>query len=101
RHQYGMAEIVVQHVGADPQPFRRLGGSYQSRHRRDTFVEVIGKAQRVVAERLNLPRLLGKIGPRCYMPNADAEPERLHGASAFQKSMIRGGVGASIRQASP
>jgi hypothetical protein len=75
----GLPEIDhVQHVRADLEALRRLGGGDERRHRGEDVSEVIGHGQRGVAEILELAGLVRPLGPRGRAPNVDAEPERLH-----------------------
>jgi hypothetical protein len=78
RRQHRMAEIVVEHVGAEPEGRRRLGRTDQGGHRREEIGEVIGHGQRVVAEAFELTGLLDPFGARARRPDIHAEPERLH-----------------------
>ena len=78
RDQHGVAEVIVQHVRADLEALRRLGGGDERRHRGEDVSEVIGYGQRGVAEILELAGLVCPLGPRGRAPNIHAEPERLH-----------------------
>ena len=78
RDQHGMAQIVIQDVGADPQVCRRLRGADQSRHRCDKVGQMIGHGQGGVAEILDLAGRLLPLGPRLRVPEIHAKSERLH-----------------------
>lgn len=83
RHQHGVAEVVVEHMRADPEACRRLCGADQRRHRRQEVGEVIGYGQRRVAEVLERAGLLGPLGPRARArrsPRTEtASFDRVHG----------------------
>jgi hypothetical protein len=50
RHQHRMAEIVVEHIGAEPKGGCRLGGADKRGHWRQEIAEVVGDRQHVIAE---------------------------------------------------
>jgi hypothetical protein len=83
-----MAQVVVQHVGADTEGFRRFCGADQRRHRRDAIGQVIGQGQRVITEGLDLAGLLRKFGPRLRMPDAYTKPKRPHVQLTFRKASV-------------
>jgi hypothetical protein len=78
RHQHRMAEVVVEHHGADAQPWRRLGGSSKSRHGRQHLGEMVGHAQRRVTLVFEPTCLVGPLRPGPGSPENGTEPERLH-----------------------
>lgn len=63
RDQHGMAQVVIEHVRADPKISCRLGSADQCRHRRHKIGEMIGNRQGVVTQILNLASRLGQFDP--------------------------------------
>ena len=81
RHQHRVAEVIVEHVGTDPESRRCLSGADERRHWREEVSEVIGDGQRIVAKALNLAGFLHPFDPRARGPDIHAEPERRHPSS--------------------
>ena len=78
RQQRGMAEVVVEHRGADTQARRRRRGGGQRGERREQVGEVVRDEQHGVAEGFDLPRLVRPFGLRGRRSHVDAEPEWPH-----------------------
>ena len=77
REQDGMAQIVVEHVGADPEAFRRGRGAHDGRDGGQHGGQVIGYQQRGIAGRFDLAGLVLPRGPRRGIADVDAEAERV------------------------
>src|SRR3984893_14757052 len=88
-----MAQIVVEHVGADSQARCRLGSADQCRQRREQIGQVIGHGQGVVAQRLDLAGHLLPLGSRSGMGQVHPEAKRLHLNSASIGSPQPSGMG--------
>ncbi len=78
RDQHGMSEVLVQHIGGDPESCRRLCGANQSRRRRDQAREVIGHSERGIAQPLDPAGLCLPLGPRSCVPHVHAKTKRFH-----------------------
>jgi hypothetical protein len=48
-NQYGVAQVIVEHVRPDPDLFRCFCGGYQCRYRGDAVSKVIGKSEGGIA----------------------------------------------------
>ena len=78
REQHGMAEIVVDHVRADPESCRRVRGAHHRRDCRQHGGEVVGHQEHGVAQRFDLARFVLPLGSRLRVSDIDSESERLH-----------------------
>lgn len=86
-----VAEVVIEHQRANPQPFGRVGGHGETGERWEEFEQVVGGKEDVVAEvfRLASERLPGLAAGRG--PHGDAEAEGVGHISAFSHRVAGGG----------
>ena len=63
RHKHWVAEIVVEHIGADAEMRRGLRGADQRRERCEKVGQVIGHRQYRIAKRFKFPRFVHPGGP--------------------------------------
>jgi hypothetical protein len=75
-----MAQVIVEHIGADQDALCRLRGADQGRHRRHPRgEEVVGQHQARIAEILDLACLGDAFGARGRVPDTYTETEGVHG----------------------
>ncbi len=76
--QDGMAQVVIEHVRADPKVFGRFCGTEQRRHRSKKIGEMIGDGQNTEAELFDLSGLFHPFGPRFCARDVYAESKWFH-----------------------